>query len=386
MEQESNLTTFFDSPERHSNEDVLKEILHLKSNALMNQLLEGYPELTIILNEHRQIVAFNSKALAAFKTENYFDIVGKRIGEAINCIHNGVMKGGCGTSQFCRECGAAKAIKATIDGKIKEALECRITTEDNGAEVSFDFLVHTQPLKLEEKIYTLFTVQNISHEKRRDALEKIFFHDVLNTAGAIKGLAEILPEITEEHERTQINMAICTSANQLVNEIVAQRELRGAEDGILEPELVKVTAQEVLENVKNLYINHSLNNENNLLVIAQNEDVVFISDFMLLIRSLGNLVKNALEASKDDQKVILDYGFTEKCISFNVYSEPIIPEHIQNQLFQRSFSTKQMKGRGIGLYSVKLIIEQFLHGKVSFVSNQESKTRFTISLLLHVEE
>ncbi len=67
MEQESSLTTFFDSPENHSIQDVLKEILRLKNNALMNQLLEGYPEFTVILNEHRQIAAFNSKALAAFK-------------------------------------------------------------------------------------------------------------------------------------------------------------------------------------------------------------------------------------------------------------------------------------------------------------------------------
>ena len=83
----------------------------------------------------------------------------------------------------CRECGAAKAIKAAVSMQINESQECKITTDDNGIEVSFDFLVHTQPLKLEGKDYTLFTVQNISHEKRREALERIFFHDVLNTAG-----------------------------------------------------------------------------------------------------------------------------------------------------------------------------------------------------------
>lgn len=382
MEAEQSTATFFDSPERHSNEDVLKEILHLKKNALMNQLLEGYPELTVILNEHRQIVAFNSRALEAFKTENYFDIVGKRVGEAINCIHSNAYEGGCGTSLFCRQCGAAKAIKATVDKRSKDAQECRITADDNGTEISHDFLVHTQPLKLDDKDYTLFTVQNISNEKRREALEKIFFHDVLNTAGALKGLSELLPELSDEKEKEQIYNAIYSSANQLVHEIISQRELRVAEDGILEPKIENVSAHEILENIKSLYLNHPLNRNNNLLVLDQNEDVVLNTDSFLLTRSIGNLIKNALEATKDKQKVVLDFNVSEQIISFNVKSEPVIPEHIQYQLFKRSFSTKQSKGRGIGLYSVKLIIEQFLRGKVSFRSNETSRTQFTISLPL----
>ncbi len=385
MEKTESTFTFFDSPERHSNEDVLKEILHLKKNSLMNQLLEGYPELTVILNEHRQIVSFNSKALEAFKTDNYFDIVGKRVGEAINCIHSRAIDSGCGTSEFCRQCGAAKAIKASVDNHINNSQECRITVEDNSAEVSFDFLVHTHPLKLDYKDYTLFTVQNISHEKRREALEKIFFHDVLNTAGAVKGLAEMLPEIDDKKELEQIHHAIYTSSNQLVNEIISQRELRIAEDGNLEPRAVMVTAHEILENVYSLYHNHSLNKDNNFIIDTKLEDVAIFTDSIHVVRSIGNLVKNALEASPESQKVILDYDFNDDSISFKIKSEPVIPEHVQHQLFKRSFSTKQSKGRGIGLYSVKLIIEQYLKGQVSFVSDNVNKTCFTISLPLKFE-
>ena len=101
MDSDINKTTFFDSPERSKEEEVLKEILRLKQNNLMNQLLEGYPELTVILNEHRQIVGFNSRALKAFHTVDYFDIAGKRVGEAINCIHSHANDSGCGTSRFC---------------------------------------------------------------------------------------------------------------------------------------------------------------------------------------------------------------------------------------------------------------------------------------------
>ncbi len=380
MKTELNNLTFFDSPERLPNEVILQEILKLKQNGLMNQLLEGFPEMTVILNEHRQIVAFNSNALAAFRTEDYFSIVGKRVGEAINCIHSKVTESGCGTSQFCRECGAAKAIKTSIDNHINSSQECRITTDLDGCEVSLDFLVHTQPIIMDEIKYTLFTVQDISHEKRREALEKIFFHDVLNTAGALKGLTEILPEITGENERGEILNAIFTSAKQLVHEISSQRELRVAEDGELEPRFDSVSTSEILLSVKELYINHKLNKSNNLVVRINDAEDVLVTDPTLLIRSIGNLVKNALEASGDNQNVILHSQKKQDQIFFHVKNESLIPELVQNQLFKRSFSTKQKKGRGLGLYSVKLIVEQFLKGKVTFESNEQSRTTFTISL------
>jgi sensor histidine kinase regulating citrate/malate metabolism len=51
-------------------------------------------------------------------------------------------------------------------------------------------------------------------------------------------------------------------------------------------------------------------------------------------------------------------------------------------LFQRSFSTKASAGRGIGTYSVKLLVEQYLKGSVSFISDSESKTIFTLKIPL----
>jgi sensor histidine kinase regulating citrate/malate metabolism len=49
------------------------------------------------------------------------------------------------------------------------------------------------------------------------------------------------------------------------------------------------------------------------------------------------------------------------------------------QLFQRSFSTKG-QSRGIGSYSIKLLTENYLKGKVSFISNENDRTVFSIEL------
>jgi signal transduction histidine kinase len=54
-----------------------------------------------------------------------------------------------------------------------------------------------------------------------------------------------------------------------------------------------------------------------------------------------------------------------------------MPRHVQQQLFQRSFSTKG-GGRGLGTYSIKLLSERYLKGDVSFVSSQAEGTTFTV--------
>lgn len=250
----------------------------------------------------------------------------------------------------------------------------------NDCEISLDLLVHTAPIQLENKTYTLFTIQDISNDKRRAALERIFFHDILNTAGAVRGLTEILNEVDNDSERIEIQQDLYISVSQLINEIISQREIRTAEDGNLEPDFRRVSSQEILENVLKIYGKHELNKYRNFRIILAEQEELLVTDPSLLTRTIGNLVKNALEVSNKNQKVELFTKTTDATIYFHISSEPVIPEHIQLQLFKRSFSTKGGTGRGIGLYSVKLITENVLKGKVSFISNNENKTVFTIAL------
>jgi len=54
-----------------------------------------------------------------------------------------------------------------------------------------------------------------------------------------------------------------------------------------------------------------------------------------------------------------------------------MPAEIQMQIFQRSFSTKG-SDRGIGTYSIKLLAENYLKGKVDFSSNESEGTIFWV--------
>ena len=105
------------------------------------EVIEAYPSIVVILNMNRQIIAFNKNALAAFSPLSEEEIYGLRLGEALNCVHAYEEIAGCGTSIFCAECGAAKALKLTKDTSRPALLECRITKKDDKKESSLDFRV-----------------------------------------------------------------------------------------------------------------------------------------------------------------------------------------------------------------------------------------------------
>jgi hypothetical protein len=106
---------------------------------------------------------------------------------------------------------------------------------------------------------------------------------------------------------------------------------------------------------------------------------VLDSDKRLLSRVLGNLIKNALEASMPGQTVTVSVngGGTP---AFCVHNESAIPEEVQTQIFHRSFSTKEGVGRGVGTYSAKLLTESYLAGTVEFRSTATEGTTFTVRL------
>ena len=93
------------------------------------------------------------------------------------------------------------------------------------------------------------------------------------------------------------------------------------------------------------------------------------------------MVKNALEASGNGQTVTLACGVDGNSVWFEVHNPAFMPRNVQLQIFQRSFSTKG-DGRGLGTYSIKLLTEQYLGGRVWFETDEVRGTVFKVSLPL----
>jgi len=384
MDKTRDSNTFFDSPERSSFEEILNESKFFRSFGIIQEILDGFPELVVILNKNRQIIAFNSKAQKLLVNSKE-TILGQRFGEAIGCIYHQEMDAGCGTSQMCKECGAARSIKSTKETKEEEFEECTILTDINGNQLTLDLKVHTKILKLQDFEYIMFSIKDIADERKRITLEKIFFHDILNTGGAINGLAHLLLDENTEEEMNQLVSSLVEASNQLIGEINNQKDLRDAEDGNLEVDLKPVSVNKILKTAYDIYRNHDFVTNNHLFVSYLKKDASLITDPVLLVRSISNLLKNAIEASTGGGYVKVYSEIIENRVEFYIFNSNEIPQKIKPLIFRRSFSTKSGKNRGLGTYSVKLLIERYLGGEVNFISDPENKTIFRISLPLKPE-
>ena len=93
------------------------------------------------------------------------EIIGLRFGEALGCIDARDDESGCGTSQFCCQCGTIKVILSGLKG-CREMQECRLTRRVKGREVSLELRVLATPLAHNRERYTFLAVADISRERR----------------------------------------------------------------------------------------------------------------------------------------------------------------------------------------------------------------------------
>jgi len=365
------MNTWFAPPTRADADEILRQNSMLKENGMLVEILEAISVAILVLNRHRQVVFTNRVFLEMAGQDNLDDIMGLRVGETLGCIYAGREESGCGTSEYCRECGAVRAILSGLRGD-QDIQECRIKLDkDNQA---LDLRVMATPLTYREEAFTVFSILDIRNEKRKELVEKLFVHDVRNTAGGILGFSQLMTEMPGSDTKRYVQM-ISELSGQLLDEIDSYRQLVNAESGTLEVGKASFSTGNLLERIMKLYLAHQVGKGKSVIIDNSSRDLEMVSDEAILGRVIGNMVKNALEASKPGEQVTLACRDEDARIRFSVHNPGTIPRNIQLQIFQRSFSTKGT-GRGIGTYSMKLLGEQYLGGEIGFSTSEEGGTLF----------
>lgn len=377
------MTAFAEQHSTHSvggNGTVRSSRQTLLDQELLFTILDAIPHFAMVLNSERQILAANTRTLSTFSREDLGSLIGKRTGEAIGCLFDREGTDGCGSGPHCGTCGALRSILESQQLMQPVTRECSILLRDD-IGTAMDLEVVSTPTVIEGIPVVICIFKDISAEKRRDVLERVFFHDVINTAGGIKGISSLLVEgkNLDEVKEQEYKQWLLDLSDRLIDEILLQRKLVAAESGAFKPEMMLVSVPKLLEDVWCLYTGHEVA-EGRTLCLGEVAGCHIVSDGAILRRILGNLVKNALEATPPGGTVTLSAREADGEVRFSVHNPGVIPQEVAMQLFRRSFSTKSGTGRGIGTYSIKLFGERYLGGKVSFASNAGTGTSFRFTL------
>ncbi len=366
--------THFAPAARAPREDILRSREAVARQSCQH-LADALPHPVMVLNGCRQLVFGNNALCLLLGQDDLASSLGRRPGELFGCIHVAAGPGGCGTSEFCRECGAVQAILGGLAGRV-EVQECRMLRNgDHGLE-ALDLRVHSVPFVVDGQDYTVFSVLDVSHEKRRRVLERIFFHDILNTAGGVCGILSILCDDAPKELDEDLN-GLHGSMEILLEEIYSQRDLLAAEHGDLVPRLQDVPAREVLDRVVQRFSSQPLASRRTLELDGCPE-VLLVSDPVLLGRILANMLKNALEAAPPGSTVNLGGERAGDLVRFYVRNPGRMDASAARQVFKRSFSTKG-RDRGLGTYSMRLLAERYLGGQVAFRTADDT-VEFSLTL------
>jgi len=223
------MKTKFAPAERASMADVQLSKSKLDVMPFMNEIFCSLSYIFCIFNEQRQIVFVNDVLMKSLGVDSVEKVLGKRFGEAFGCIHSQKEEGGCGTTDHCRFCGSINSILLSKRNMKKTTQECRIRRMVNGKELSMELEVTSTPFVYEDDYYTIFSVIDITDKKRRGLIERIFFHDILNTAGSLSNIFELL-DVVDEGERAELINIAASLSQQILDEITTQRLLLQAEN------------------------------------------------------------------------------------------------------------------------------------------------------------
>ncbi|GAB1409875.1 ATP-binding protein [Desulfovibrionales bacterium] len=340
---------------------------------LLSQLLEDSQAALIVVDQHRNVVFASQVVLDLAGATDIRQALGRAPGDVFQCVN--ANRSGCGKDKNCCDCGAFLAIRNGLNGDASD-VECYMSIETKDKFMAKDFFVHAVPLLYKGEQYAILSLQDIGHEKRRRAFEQIFFHDIVNTVGAVKGLLQLLhDDLDGEHK--ELLGTVLPHFKLCVDEIKAQRKLLDAENNDLELNVELFSILELIQGLTALMRQSTLCFGKEIRVKADLGSDRLGSDRVLVHRICMNLIKNALEASSKGDVVSLEIVEQDSGFVVHVANPAYMPESVQHQIFHRSFTTKG-PGRGLGTYSIHLLCTNYLRGRVWFETTPETGTVFSV--------
>jgi signal transduction histidine kinase len=371
--------TAFAPAERASRAEVEASVAALTEHPLLRALLDAADVSVVVLNRQRQILVGNSVLLAALGIQRIELIEGLRPGEALGCIHASRYPGGCGSAPECAACGAVLAILESQRSGAAVERECLMTVRHGGAIDALELRVRASQTQVGTEVFTVVGLRDISAEKRRDALERVFLHDISNTLSPLLTWADLLAT-GRVRDPDGAAKRIAALGRRLQREIEDQRVLLQAENGTLEikrtavqPEAACETAVTILEGLQEA-------RGRSLEIVRRGSPRPVVTDESLLVRVLVNMVKNALEATPEGGAVKVWAEDVPEGCDVRVWNGGAMAPPVALQVFKRSFSTKAGRGRGLGTFSMKLFGERYLGGTVGFTSTEAEGTTFYLRL------
>jgi diguanylate cyclase (GGDEF)-like protein len=194
------LPTDYAPAERTPPEILLSQHAAWMAHEQTHLIGDAVPNVVLIINNTRQIVYANMRVTLFGNYHTLDSYLGLRPGELLNCKNAINNQGGCGTTKFCKSCGAVNTILNSLIGK-KDEQEC--TIHRGLGEQSYQLRINTTPVQLDGENYVIFSIQDIRVEKENlRLLEEVKKLAVLDPLTGVHNRRAFFEEAEREFSRS----------------------------------------------------------------------------------------------------------------------------------------------------------------------------------------
>lgn len=123
-------------------------------------VVDAFPYPLIIVEKDVVIVDYNTCAAKMLACKDK-QIVDRRLGDALQCLHSFDNVGGCGRGPDCVHCVVRNSVNQSLNGDPVYRRKARIEVLVDGTKNEAFFLVTTSPLNYADRTYAVITLDEL---------------------------------------------------------------------------------------------------------------------------------------------------------------------------------------------------------------------------------
>lgn len=211
-------------------------------------------------------------------------------------------------------------------------------------------------------------------------LSQGLFHDLMTPLTSVILHTEELKKVPKDKmEEVQARLEKAVSASRRMADYI--RTVRSALHG--EHGIKNFNIEEELQDILDIFSFEIRRVGASIIIQDSHAPISYHGDPMKIRQILSNLISNALDSFEDQTKpktikMSLEKADDSITITISDTGSGITPENL-NKIFDPFFTTKSSKkGSGIGLATVKTLVEHDLHGKINVESKIGEGSKFTV--------
>jgi len=207
-----------------------------------------------------------------------------------------------------------------------------------------------------------------------------FFHDLLSPLAALK----LYTGHVQDSKKDNQYLSIITDIHNELCDFITTIQLN-----LKNPEITQKVCFYDLCVTASTLLKHKLNEKNIRITIFGDHQLNLNTKSLYIIQILTNGLSNAIDAFDkgyrlERKEVTLSYQKLDNRLIISIYDNGIgIPKTLQKDLFSLYTSTKK-DGHGIGLITIKGIVEDILKGTIKLDSEEGKGTMLTVDLPINL--